>query len=174
MGADATGAGTARLPVDRRELSIWPVAVRLERAAREPLRPGGAPMKYTLLLYTDHDEWERMSEEAQQQMLQEYTALDEELKAKGILAGGEGLEAVSTATTVRVRDGKRTVTDGPFAETKEALGGFYVIECESLDEAIEWAERLPDARAGSVEIRPVVDYAAMGMVGSDDDGEAAG
>ncbi|MGH9212352.1 MAG: YciI family protein [Acidimicrobiales bacterium] len=120
-------------------------------------------MKYALLLYTDHDEWDRIPEETQQQILQEYVALDEALKAKGMLAGGEGLEAVSTATTVRVRDGKRTVTDGPFAETKEALGGFYVIECESLDEAIDWAARIPDARAGSVEVRPVIDYEAMGM-----------
>jgi hypothetical protein len=125
-------------------------------------------MKYALLLYTDHDEWERTPAETQQRILQEYVALDEVMKAKGILAGGEGLEAVSTATTVRVRDGKRSVTDGPFAETKEALGGFYVIECENLDEAIEWAAQVPDARQGSVEIRPVIDYEAMGMVGSTD------
>jgi hypothetical protein len=125
-------------------------------------------MKYALLLYTDHDEWERTPAETQQQILQEYVALDEAMKAKGVLAGGEGLETVSTATTVRVRDGKRTIIDGPFAETKEALGGFYVVDCESLDEAIEWAAQLPDAREGSVEIRPVIDYEAMGMASAGD------
>ena len=75
--------------------------------------------------------------------------------------GGDGLQPSVTATTVRVRDGERLLTDGPFAETKEQLGGFYALECKDLDEALEWAARIPEAKSGAIEVRPVIDYAAM-------------
>jgi hypothetical protein len=77
------------------------------------------------------------------------------------MKGGEGLDPTNTATTVRVRDGERMLTDGPFAETREALGGFYLVEVEDLDAAIEWAAKIPGASTGSVEVRPVMDYEAF-------------
>ena len=79
-----------------------------------------------------------------------------------MILGGEGLEPTSSATTVRVRDGERVLTDGPFAETKEQLGGFYLLECDSLDEAIGWAAKIPGAATGSVEVRPVMNYEGAG------------
>ena len=75
--------------------------------------------------------------------------------------GGDGLQGSATATTVRVRDGERLLTDGPFAETKEQLGGFYALECKDLDEALAWAARIPEAQFGAVEVRPVIDYTAL-------------
>jgi hypothetical protein len=79
-----------------------------------------------------------------------------------VILGGEGLEPTSSATTVRVRDGERVLSDGPFAETKEQLGGFYLLECASLDEAIDWAAKIPGASTGSVEVRPVMNYEGAG------------
>ena len=82
-----------------------------------------------------------------------------------MILGGEGLEPSSSATTVRVRDGERVLSDGPFAETKEQLGGFYLLECDSLDEAIGWAAKIPGAATGSVEVRPVMNYEGAGKRG---------
>jgi hypothetical protein len=79
-----------------------------------------------------------------------------------VLLGGEGLQPTSTATTVRVRDGEALTTDGPFAETREQLGGYYLLDCKDLDDAISWAAKIPGAADGSVEVRPVMDYEAMG------------
>ena len=79
-----------------------------------------------------------------------------------MLLGGEGLQPSSAATTVRVRDGERVLTDGPFAETKEQLGGFYLLDCDNLDEAIDWAAKIPGAGHGSVEVRPVMNYEGAG------------
>src|ERR687883_1401555 len=76
----------------------------------------------------------------------------------GVLLGGDGLQPVATATTVRVRDGERLLTDGPYTETKEQLGGFYMLECKDLDEALAWAARIPEAKTGAVEVRPVMVY----------------
>jgi hypothetical protein len=81
---------------------------------------------------------------------------------KGVLLAGEGLYPTPTATTVRVRDGERAVTDGPFAETKEQLGGFFVLDCNDLDEAIDWAAKIPGAQIGSVEVRPVMVFDEAG------------
>jgi hypothetical protein len=105
-------------------------------------------MKYMLLVYNDEarDEPSR---------LEEYIALARELGDR-LLAGDE-LQPVATATSVRVRNGETLLTDGPFAETKEALGGYFLVEASSLDEAIAWAERIPAADGGTVEIRPVVE-----------------
>jgi hypothetical protein len=104
-------------------------------------------MQYMLLIYDEEGEWERRSG----------FRLSSDLQAKGTLLASEELQPVATATTVRVRDGDTVVSDGPFAVTEETLGGYCLIEADSLDEAIEWAARIPAARSGTVEIRPVVD-----------------
>ena len=85
----------------------------------------------------------------------EFMKVSEEFRNEGAMVSGDGLQGVETATTVRVRDGKITTTDGPFAETKETLGGYYLFECDNLDEAIKLASRIPTARHGSIEVRPV-------------------
>jgi hypothetical protein len=89
----------------------------------------------------------------------------------GVLLGGEGLQPVATATTVQVRDGERLLTDGPYAETKEQLGGFYMLECKDLDEALAWAARIPEAKTGTIEVRPVMVYDEM--TGGDSSGAEA-
>ena len=89
-----------------------------------------------------------------------------------MLRGGDGLDPTPSATTVRVRDGERLLTDGPFAETREALGGFYTVECKDLDEAISWAAKIPGAANGSVEVRPVMDYDEVGAEAPADDSAA--
>lgn len=86
----------------------------------------------------------------------QYRAFGEEAGAAGVLVGGNALEAISTATSVRVRNGQSELTDGPFAETKEQLGGYYMLECKDLDEAIKWAAKIPSARYGTIEVRPVM------------------
>jgi hypothetical protein len=119
-------------------------------------------MKYLLSIYMDESGWDNTTPEDAQQTMDAYEAFGREVHGKGIYLAGEGLQPTSTATTVRVRDGERLVTDGPFAETKEQLGGFYLLECENLDEAIEWAAKIPGAQGGSIEVRPVMDYEAVG------------
>jgi hypothetical protein len=112
-------------------------------------------MQYMLLIYADEADWESYSEEERRAIYAEYGKLNGELRAQGKLISGDELQPTSTATTVRVRKGETLVSDGPFAETKEALGGYYLIDAESLDEAIEWAGKIPSARAGTIEVRPV-------------------
>ena len=92
-------------------------------------------------------------------MMDGYRTFTDDIQRRGIMQGGEALQSTSTATTVRVRDGERIVTDGPFAETKEQLGGFYLLTCKDLDEAIDLAAKIPGAQHGSIEIRPVVEFA---------------
>jgi len=89
-------------------------------------------------------------------LMQQYGQFSAELQESGGSLGGDALQPVSTATSVRVRDGKTQITDGPFAETKEQLGGFYLIDCKDLDEAIKWAAKIPTARYGTIEVRPVM------------------
>ena len=113
-------------------------------------------MKYILLIYDEEQAWAKMTEAEQAQMMGEYRQLSADLKATGQYVAGNQLQPVSAATSVRVRGGKRLVTDGPFAETREQLGGFYMIEAKDLDEAIAVASRIPSARVGTVEVRPVV------------------
>ena len=110
-------------------------------------------MRYLALIYTP--EGEPASEADGQRMMVEYGALTAEMRGKGAYLSGEALQPVATATTVRVRKGDRMVTDGPFAETREQLGGYYLLECKDLDEALTWAARIPGAQFGSVEVRPV-------------------
>jgi hypothetical protein len=118
-------------------------------------------MKYALLLYADEAEWDGLDPEAQGEVMAQHGAATEAMQAAGAYVGGEALSLTDTARTVRLRDGKPLVTDGPFIEAKEALGGFYLVECASMDEALEWAARLPEARIGGVEVRPLLDIEAM-------------
>src|SRR5437763_1320035 len=113
-------------------------------------------MQYLLLIHDDEQRWANMPEEERNAMYQEYGALSAALRESGAYVGGNQLQPTATAVTVRVRDGEQVVTDGPFAETKEQLGGYYMVETESLDEALELAARIPSARLGSIEVRPVV------------------
>lgn len=111
-------------------------------------------MKYMLLLFEAESLWQSKTEDERNAELGEYMGLDETFAGK-ILAG-DALQPTMTATTVRVREGKTLTTDGPFAETREQLGGYYLVDAENLDEAIRIAEKIPAARGGSVEIRPVM------------------
>ena len=112
-------------------------------------------MQYALTIYAAPRE---LTPEEGQAMTAEYFKVTEEMRGAGAFLAGEGLQPVSTATTVRVPNGERIVTDGPFAETKETLGGFYLLECKDLDEAIDWAAKIPGAKNGCVEVRPVITY----------------
>ena len=119
-------------------------------------------MKYAFTIYVDESQRASASEEQQDAMAQAYGAVTQEMNEKGVFVAGDGLYPTQTATTVRVREGDRDVTDGPFAETKEALGGFYVLDVKDLDEAIEWAAKIPGSQIGSVEIRPVMVFDEAG------------
>jgi hypothetical protein len=119
-------------------------------------------MQYLLTIYADESLWTNASPEDVDRTMAAYGALGEEMKAAGVILGGEGLQPTSTATSVQVRDGETITTDGPFAETREQLGGYYLIDVKDLDEAIRWAAKIPDAAHGTVEVRPVMDYEAMG------------
>jgi hypothetical protein len=110
--------------------------------------------KYLLLIYTDETALPA-SPEAFAAMAEEYGAYTNAIAAQGILLHGEALQPTAAATSVRVRDGRTLITDGPFAETKEALGGFYLVECDDLDAALQAAARIPGARLGTVEVRPI-------------------
>jgi hypothetical protein len=117
-------------------------------------------MKYMLLIYHDEQSWDSVSEAERQQIYGEYRKLREQLESRGQFVSGSELQPVTTATTVRIRDGKELVTDGPFAETHEQLGGYFLIEAENLDEATSIAAKIPSARTGTVEIRPLAENAA--------------
>ena len=117
-------------------------------------------MKYMLLIYHDEPSWNAISEAEKQQVYLEYRELRAELQARGQFVTGSQLQPITTATSVRVRDGKELVTDGPFAETHEQLGGYFLIEAANLDEATSIAARIPSARTGTVEVRPLVETAA--------------
>ena len=127
-------------------------------------------MRYLLLIYTEQ-QLERPTEDAAAAMSDAYTAFGNEIKASGRLLAGEALTATSSATTVQVRDGQTVTTDGPYAETKEALGGFYLIDARDLDEAIEVAAKIPGAKIGSIEIRPIFEF---GSAAEDASSEAVG
>lgn len=116
-------------------------------------------MKYMLLIYHDEPSWDAVSEAERQQIYLEYRKLRAELEASGAFVTGSQLQPISTATTVRVREGKELVTDGPFAETHEQLGGYFLVEAKNLDEATAIAARIPSARTGSIEVRPLVEMA---------------
>jgi hypothetical protein len=115
-------------------------------------------MKYMLLIYTDEKAW---TEDDREHCYAESTQLTHELNARGQYLAASPLQPVATAASVRVRDGKRLVTDGPFAETREQLGGYFLIEAKDLNEAISIAARIPGARKGTVEVRPVVELSGL-------------
>jgi hypothetical protein len=124
-------------------------------------------MKYLLLLYGDESQWADATPEDIQREMDAYVAFEAELKQARALIAGEALEATNAATTVRVRDNEGVLSDGPFAETREQLGGFYLLECRDLDDAVGWAKKVPAASDGSVEVRPVMNYEAYGYEPAD-------
>ena len=113
-------------------------------------------MKYLLLIYENEKNWQSLSEAEQAAVYKEYGAFGESITKSGNYVAGHELQPTTKATTVRVRGGKVQTTDGPFAETREQLGGFYLIEAKNLDEAMGIAARIPSAKRGSIEVRPVV------------------
>src|SRR5262245_46006522 len=117
-------------------------------------------MQYILLIYDEQKIWADMPQSEKDAYMVEYGKFTQDIKASGHFRAGDALHPTSTATTVRVRGGKLQTTDGPFAETKEQLGGFYLIEAKDLDEATKIAARIPSSRLGSIEVRPVVNFAA--------------
>ena len=112
-------------------------------------------MKYLCLIYGEESAWTTSTQDQMATMAAEYMAYTDDIKKTGHLLGGEALEPTNSATTIRVRNGKPSTTDGPFAETKEQLGGFYLVEAKDLNDAIQVASRIPGAKYGSVEVRPV-------------------
>lgn len=118
-------------------------------------------MKYLLMIYCDEASDAKRSKAEQDAEMDAYWAYTSEVKQADPTNGGEALHPSSTATTVRVRDGKTVTTDGPYAETKEQLAGYYVVDCKNLDEAIQWAAKIPHAKIASVEVRPIVDFSQV-------------
>jgi hypothetical protein len=115
-------------------------------------------MKYLCLIYDDEKKIDGMSKAESDKFMGEYFAFSDDIRKSGHYVAGEALQPVQTATTVRHRGGKLSTTDGPFAETKEQLGGFYLITAKDLNEAIQVASRIPSVRTGSIEVRPVIDF----------------
>ena len=115
-------------------------------------------MQYLLLIYGNEAHFNQMTQAEQDKVLHEYMDYTKGIAASGHYRGGNELDVIAKATTVRVRDNKRSVTDGPFAETKEQLGGYYLVEAKDLDEAIGLAARIPSARWGSIEVRPIIPH----------------
>lgn len=123
-------------------------------------------MEYIALIYSDETQWAELSDDEREGIYERYRGLAQEAAAAGVLAGGNELGTTRDATTVRVRGDEALVTDGPYTEVKEALGGFFLFDCDSLDTALEWAARIPAAEHGAIEVRPV-------HVDSDEAGGAA-
>src|SRR3954468_705023 len=118
-------------------------------------------MKYMAIIYNDESSYADATPEQIGALFAAHGEFGEAAGQAGVMLGGDGLQPVATATTVRVRDGERLLTDGPYAETKEQLGGFYMLECKDLDEALAWAARIPEAKTGAIEVRPVMDYTEL-------------
>jgi hypothetical protein len=112
-------------------------------------------MQYMLLIHDDPTAWSGMSEEQVNAVMGEYFAYSSAIRDEGIFVDGQPLQGREAAHTVRVRDGERIVADGPFAETKEIVGGYYVVDCATLDQALDAAARIPSARYGAIEVRPI-------------------
>jgi len=114
-------------------------------------------MRYMLLIFSNPENWATLSEAESQAMFAEYLAFSESIQKSGEFVSGDPLTPPDTASVVRVRDGSRTITDGPFVESKEFLAGYYVVDVPTLDRALELAAAIPDARSGGIEVRPVAD-----------------
>ena len=117
-------------------------------------------MKYLCLIYDDEKQWVKFPKEVQDQYMGDYGAFTESIKKSGQFVGANQLQPSDTATIVRSRNGRVSTTDGPFVETKEQLGGYYLIEAKDLNDAVQVASRIPSARSGSIEVRPVVERPA--------------
>jgi len=115
-------------------------------------------MQYMLLIYDEEAKWEKMPPAEREKLLSEYGAFTQSIVATGQFKAGDALQPIAKATSVRVREGRVLATDGPFAETREQLGGYYLIDAKDLDEAIAIAGRIPSARLGTIEVRPVLSY----------------
>jgi hypothetical protein len=113
-------------------------------------------MQYMLLIYSNEKDWDKQTPEQMGEVMNAYNAFTESIVKSGNYKAGEALQPTATATTVRVRNGKPQITDGPFAETREQLGGFYWIEAKDLDQALQIAARIPSALVGSIEVRPIM------------------
>lgn len=113
-------------------------------------------MQYMALIYDSEQTLAAMSPQEREQFMGDYFAFSKAARDAGVFVAGDALKGVDTATTLRIRDGQTLHTDGPFAETKEQLGGYYLLECKDLDEALHWAAKIPSAKTGSIEVRPVV------------------
>jgi hypothetical protein len=111
-------------------------------------------MQYLAMIYGPEGRWEALSEDERTAVYARYTAFADAAREAGVLADGAELAATSTATTVRVREGETLVIDGPFVESKETLGGYFLLECDSLEAAVDWAARIPGAEIGAIEVRP--------------------
>jgi hypothetical protein len=121
------------------------------------------PVKYMLLIYSNPESWAGLSAEQREALGRDHAALTEELAEQGLLVSAAGLADPITSRTVMVRDNIQTTTDGPYAEAKEHLAGFYLVECDDVDQAIEYAARMPDAKYVAVEVRPVMDESGLEM-----------
>src|SRR4051794_14200344 len=121
------------------------------------------PVKYMLLIYSNPESWAGLSAEQREALGRDHAALTEELAEQGLLVSSAGLADPITSRTVMVRNDMQTTTDGPYAEAKEHLAGFYLVECDSVDQAIEYAARMPDAKYVAVEVRPVMDTSGLEM-----------
>jgi hypothetical protein len=127
---------------------------------RNDFHPHSEPeMQYLLLIYNNEQNWTTSSDAERGTMSNDYRVFTDGIAKSGHYKGGNALQSTKTATTVRVREGKRQTTDGPFAETREQLGGYYLVDAKDLDEAIGIAERIPGAKTGSVEVRPILSMA---------------
>jgi hypothetical protein len=115
----------------------------------------GAAVEYLALVYADEDAWSASTETERSSILESYAGFARDARAAGVMVDGAELAPTSSATTVRVRDAEHVITDGPYAEVREALGGYFILECTSLDAAVEWAARIPAAEHGAIEVRPV-------------------
>jgi len=132
-----------------------PRRVNGRKAGGKPGRKENTTMKYILLIYGDERVWESMAPSEMEKTYEAHRAYGEAMQKAGVIRGGAELKPTRTATSVRFTDGKPKTFDGPFAETKEQLGGYYVIEVDDLDQAVEWAEKMPGMTSGTVEVRPL-------------------
>jgi hypothetical protein len=126
-------------------------------------------MRYMLLIYSTEKDMARMSQEEAQRISAGHRAVMEETAKRGIYGGAEPLKSTDSATTIRMKDGKALITDGPFAETKEQLAGYYILDCNDLDEAISWASKIPTACKGGegcIEIRPIIPITQPAQAGT--------
>ena len=119
-------------------------------------------MQYMLLIHSDESVYPKMSKADLKKLMDEYGKFTQELQMSGAMVSTHRLGPTQTATTVRIRKGETMITDGPFAETKEQLGGYYLVEAKDLDEALKWAAKIPAAKYGCVEVRPILDMSGEG------------